>query len=73
MEKNEIHTMMVTQQEENKDKKQYSLIDLEEMLKNNIKPPGILEYNDLPPEIPLEPSQSKKEKAKKVFIKINKK
>lgn len=45
------------------------LLEIEEMLKNNIKPPGIMEYDDMPPETPLEPSQSTKSKAKKVKIK----
>lgn len=48
------------------------LLEIEEMLKNNIEPPGIMEYDDMPPETPLEPSQSLKPKAKKVksFLKI---
>ncbi len=44
------------------------LLEIEEMLKNNIKPPGIMEYDDMPPETPLEASQSVKPKAKKVIF-----
>jgi len=49
------------------------LLEIEEMLKNNIKPPGIMEYNDMPPETPLEQSLPSKPKVKKVDeIKISK-
>ena len=43
----------------------YSLLDLEEFLKNNITPPGIKEYNDLPPIEGIEATQSKLTKVKK--------
>jgi hypothetical protein len=46
----------------------YSLAELEEMLKNDIKPPGIKEYNDMPLEEPQAPSDSKIEKPKKVYF-----
>ena len=42
------------------------LAELEEMLRNNIKPPGIIEYDDMPPEQPLVPTKSIKSKIKKV-------
>lgn len=47
------------------------LLEIEEMLKHNIKPPGIMEYDDMPPETPLEPSQSTKPKIKKVSMNQN--
>lgn len=47
-------------------KHELGLAELEEMLRNNIKPPGIMEYDDMPPEQPLAPTQSIKSKIKKV-------
>ena len=55
----------LNKKEENNQQK-YGLMELEEMLKNNIIPPGIVEYDDMPPEIALEASESKINKIKKV-------
>jgi hypothetical protein len=44
----------------------YSLAELEDMLKNDIKPNGIKEYDDMPLEDPQAPSDNKIEKPKKV-------
>ena len=44
----------------------FSLAELEEMLTKDIKPPGILEYDDMPPEHEQTASESKVEKIKKV-------
>lgn len=43
----------------------YTLSQLEEFLKNKIVPPGIEEYDDLPPEEPLTATSSKIKKQKK--------
>jgi len=51
---------------EGENQQKYGLMELEEMLKNIIKPPGIMEYDDMPPEVALEASQSTITKAKKV-------
>jgi len=63
MEKIEINKEIKNDQTENR----IGLLEIEEMLKNNIKPPGIMEYDDMPPETPLEPSESVKTKIKKVI------
>ncbi len=43
-----------------------SLAELEEMLKNDIKPPGIKEYDDMPSEEIQTPTENKIEKPRKV-------
>jgi hypothetical protein len=45
----------------------YSLVELEEMLKNDIKPPGIKEYDDMPSLDNQTASENKIEKPKKVI------
>lgn len=62
-----LNTNIENQTEEQK----FSIWELEEMLKSGKTPPGIKEYNDLPPELPQEPSKSNLQKIKKVklFIK----
>ncbi len=57
MEKNEIEC----------ETQKYSLAELEEMLRNDIKPPGIKEYYDMPSEEQQTPSDSLIEKPKKVY------
>ncbi len=59
---------IVNKNEQESTENRLGLLDIEEMLKNNITPPGIMEYDDMPPEIPLEPSQSTKAKVKKVNL-----
>ena len=43
-----------------------SLAELEELLTKDIKPPGILEYDDMPPEYEQTASESKIDRIKKV-------
>jgi len=43
----------------------YSIWEIEEFLKNNQLPPGIKTYEDMPPDMPLKPSESKVKKSKK--------
>ena len=45
--------------------KNYSIWEIEEFLKNNQLPPGIKNYEDMPPEIPLKASESLIPKIKK--------
>ncbi len=45
----------------------YSLAELEDMLRNDIKPPGIKEYDDMPAIQEQTASSNKIEKPKKVF------
>lgn len=53
------------EEENNNPHQRYGLMELEEMLKNNLMPPGIMQFDDLPPEVALEASQSVIQKAKK--------
>jgi hypothetical protein len=48
-----------------KQNQKYSIWEIEEFLKNNITPPGIETYDDMPPETPLTPSDSLTTKPKK--------
>jgi len=66
MEKIEINQLNNSTNNNEPTENRLGLLELEEMLKNNIKPPGIMEYDDMPPETPLNPSQSIKPKVKKV-------
>ena len=52
---------------ETKEEKRLTLSEIEEYLQKDITPPGVKEYNDLPPEYKQEPSKSNVNKPKKVF------
>jgi len=48
------------------EEKRLTLTEIEYYLENNIIPPGVKEYNDLPPDYKQEPSKSNISKMKKV-------
>lgn len=50
---------------DNTQEKRYSLLEIEDFLVNNRVPPGIEEYNDMPSDEQIIPTESKVEKIKK--------
>jgi hypothetical protein len=52
-------------EDDNIETRSYSIWEIEEFLKNNQLPPGIKTYEDMPPDMPLKPSESKIKKSLK--------
>lgn len=58
-------TLKKEESDQSEQLKKYTLEDVEEFLKKGISPPGIKQYNDLPSEEKVQPTECKLEKKKK--------